>query len=854
MGAGRYTKQLFLIPAILLLLINSYHPCLSSTPPGLSPGDGEVIRFDLSRGWSFRKSGGKQVFPAEVPGCVHTDLISAGLIPDPFIGTNHLELEWIESESWEYMTEFEAGPELLAKEHIYLIFEGLDTFADVYLNGKLLLKADNMFRRWKTDCSEMIAPGRNSLRVVFSPAAIPPEKQGLLKLPGGDRVNVRKAAYQFGWDWAPRVVTCGIWRPACLLGWSRGRIENVRIIQRAIGNDQALLTAEVELEADGGEYRVEVSWPGKSDSRASELRELEAGSSKVCIDFRIPNPKLWWTSGLGEQNLYDISVRLLSGRELLDRKTVRIGLREIELVTETDEAGSSFFFRLNGVPVFMKGANYVPRDLFPSRVKEDDYRRLIESVRDMNMNMLRVWGGGIYERDIFYDLCDENGILVWQDFMFACGMYPFGNKFLQNVTEEASEVVKRLRNHCCIALWCGNNESDEGWHNWGWQEQFGYSAGDSARIWNGYLRLFHEVLPSVVSSEDGSRDYISTSPKYGRGDRRSLSEGDFHNWWVWHDSRPFSDYLGNTGRFMSEFGFQSFPPYRTVEYFAGSGRLRLNSEEVSSHQKHPGGNELIRKYMKRDYRVPSSPRDFVYISQLLQAGGVRMGIEAQRRAAPFCMGSLFWQLNDCWPGITFSCIDYFGRWKALAYSAREGFDHILVSPVLRGDSLEVYMVSDLLHDRKGKLEVRAFDFSGKLLFRERFRVNLSSNSSRVYFSASVERIAGKNDRRRTVLDFSFYSMGREAAGNQLYLVSPAELILPEPLIEYDIAETEEGPVIRISSRNLVKNIHLELPDAESVFSDNFFDMMPGEIREIRVQTDKGIEYIRENFRYRSLFR
>ncbi|MGM0484697.1 MAG: beta-mannosidase [Candidatus Krumholzibacteriota bacterium] len=823
---------------------------MSSGMPEPPPGDTGVIRIDLARGWSFRRAGGKNELPAEVPGCVHTDLLAAGLIPDPFIGTNHLELRWIESESWEYLTEFEAGPALCGKEHIYMFFEGLDTFADVYLNGRLLLKADNMFRRWRADCSEIIVAGKNRLRVVFSPASGPRGKKGRSKLPGGERVHVRKAAYQFGWDWAPRLVTCGIWRPACLLGWSRGRIADVRIIQRAIGDDQALLTAEVRLETDGGQFRVEVSGPGC----VSALRELEPGSSKVSIDFRIGDPELWWTNGLGEQNLYDISVRLVSGEEVLDRETARIGLREIELVTLPDEEGSSFFLRLNGVPVFMKGANYVPQDVFPSRVKEHDYRQLIESVREMNMNMLRVWGGGIYERDIFYDLCDENGILVWQDFMFACGMYPFGEEFLENVAAEASGVVRRLRNHCCMALWCGNNESDEGWHNWGWQERFGYSAGDSARIWNGYRKLFHEILPGVVSRQDGGRDYISTSPKYGRGDPRSLSGGDFHNWWVWHDSRPFSNYLENTGRFMSEFGFQSFPPYQTVEYLAGSGRLQLDSEEISSHQKHPAGNELIKKYMKRDYWIPSSPGDFVYVSQLLQARGVRMGIEAQRRAAPFCMGSLFWQLNDCWPGVTFSCMDYFGRWKALAYSAREGFDDILVSPVLRGDSIEVYLISDRLCSLEGELDVRVLDFNGELLFRESAGVNLPPGSGGVYFAAPAEEITGENGRKRTVLDSRFYHRGREAARNQLYFVSPGELILPEPEIEYDIVEAEGGGIIRIGSGNLVKNISLELHGAESFFSDNYFDMMPGENREVRIQTDKDMEYIRKNFRYRSLNR
>ena len=791
--------------------------------------------------------------PATVPGCVHTDLVAAGVIPDPFFGTAHRRLQWIGKKSWEYRTDFTPPRELAGKENIRLIFRGLDTFAEIYLNDSLILRADNMFRSWSAACSGLIRPGRNSLRVIFSPPDDPEAEPAGLNLPGGDRVYIRKAAYQFGWDWAPRLLTSGIWRPACLLGWDRGRIRNAWIIQKEIRSNEAVLKAEVELQiSDPGEYRIEVSDLSNGSSYGSAAEYLDAGDREATLDFRIPDPELWWTNGLGDQKLYSIMVELKSEGSVLDSREIRIGLREIELITRPDSAGSSFFFRLNGVPVFMKGANYVPQDVFPSRAGDDRYRRLIESVRNMNMNMLRVWGGGIYERELFYDLCDENGILVWQDFMFACGMYPFSGDFLKNVRAEAEQTVRRLRGHCCIALWCGNNESDEGWHNWGWQSRFGYSREDSSLIWNGYRKLFHKILPREVERLDGTRDYISTSPKYGRGDSRSLSEGDFHNWWVWHDGRPFESYREATGRFMSEFGFQAFPPYQTVKSFVPPGSLNLHSEEISAHQKHPRGNELIRSYMERDYQVPSWLPDFIYISQLLQARGVSIGIEAQRRASPFCMGSLFWQLNDCWPAISFSCIDYYGRWKALAYSARRAFADLLVSPVQKNDSVYVHIVSDRLESVAGQLRLNLIDFEGRPLGSRALEVRIEPNSSALFFSERVRNILRGADRRETVLKCALYEEEKKIAGNLLYFASPGDLFLPEPEIEYDIESVENGCVITLRSGTLVKNLYMEFEGENAFFSDNFFDLIPGRQRQITVRFAGKSDSIEEKFRYRSL--
>jgi beta-mannosidase len=848
-------KHILVLSAALLIL--SSGATVYSTPeqiPAVSAADPTpaVDTMKIDRGWSLRRIGDSRRIPAAVPGCVHTDLLAAGVIPDPFSGDNHERLRWIEKCRWEYVTDFVPAEEIVARDNIRILFEGIDTFAEIYLNGEHLLSTDNMFRSWSVEAAELINRGRNTLRVVFSPPIEASGADTMPRLPGGERVYIRKAAYQFGWDWAPRILTCGIWRPVYLTGWNRGRIDGVRIVQREINNERALLAVETSLEiGERRDYQLLISDRSGEVRYRKDAGRLEAGITTVGADIRIEDPRLWWTSGLGEQNLYDISVILISGRSVLDRKDLRIGLREIELVTDPDGAGSSFFFRLNGVPVYMKGANYVPQDIFPSRVPDSSYAELIGYAREMNMNMLRVWGGGIYERDIFYDLCDENGILVWQDFMFACGMYPYDDDFLDNAAEEAAGVIRRLRNHCSVALWCGNNESDEGWHNWGWQRRFGYSPGDSAAIWNGYRELFHRVLPEAVSRLDGTRDYVPTSPKFGRGDPRSLTEGDFHNWWVWHDGRPFQSYRHQTGRFMSEFGFQSFPAAETVESFVPEGRMAIGSAAIEAHQMHPRGNGIIREYMKRYYQVPEELKDFIYTSQLLQAAGIRTGIEAQRTAAPFCMGSLLWQFNDCWPAISFSAVDYFGRWKALAYSVRGGFADIVVSPVVEGDTVKVYAASGRLDDTGGELELRTVGFEGELLRSERRRISLGRNRGGLYYSAPLEEVIDGGAKERTALVCLFHEPGG-VWRKIMYFAPPKELSLPEPGIEYSISGQGREYIIKLRAENLVKNLYLELESADAHFSDNYFDMLPGEERKIKVRTGVRLEQAADKFRYRSL--
>ncbi|UCF04160.1 MAG: glycoside hydrolase family 2 protein [bacterium] len=803
-----------------------------------------MVRIELDRDWRFRKVGSGPWYPARVPGCVHTDLLANGLIEDPFYRDNEHALQWIENEDWEYETVIEADDRLLDNEGLELSFEGLDTYADVYLNDSLLLRTDNMFRRWRVPCGGHLWRGTNTLRISFrSPIeeALPVYRALGHELPGGSKVVTRKAGYHYGWDWAPRFVTSGIWRPAFLVAWDGARITDLQVFQSSLTGECATCSVTVEIESivpQDCEVSISLGGTGdtgvtgcdvlEKDSRGTVRRtaRLAPGTNEVALNLEIPDPILWWTHDLGGQFLYTVKAELRLAGATVDAAERRVGLRTIEVVAEPDEDGETFYFRLNGVPVFMKGANLIPLDCFLDRVTPERYEALVRDATLANMNMLRIWGGGIYENDRLYDLCDEHGILVWQDFMFACAMYPGTDTFLANVAHEARHNIRRLRNHPCIALWCGNNEIDEAWHNWGWQA--GYNPAERATIRTGYEKLFLEILPGAVAAYDPGRFYWPSSPRFGRADPRSLTEGDAHYWGVWHDGEPFEVFDEKVGRFMSEYGFQSFPAFETVESFTLPTDRGIETAVMRSHQKHPRGNELILDYMNRYYRRPKDFTSFVYVSQLLQAEGIRRGIEAHRRATPYCMGSLYWQLNDCWPVASWSSIDYGGRWKALHYRVRELFEDVLLSVVEDGESISVHVVSDRLQTIAGTIEMQLLDFSGNLLWGDMVRVTVAERSSRSYARIAGITLLSGRDRRSLVFVASLYEGSSRVARSLHYFVPPKELELRAAAIQTEIHPVHHGYSIGLTTGKLAKNVYLSLEGAECSFSDNYFDLLPGE--------------------------
>ena len=792
---------------------------------GCSTKNDVPIKMELHDNWEFKKVRDTLWNLATVPGNIHSDLLENKLIEHPFIGNNEEKLQWISKTDWDYKTTFLVDRKTLQKRHIELSFEGLDTYASVFLNDSLILKTNNAFREFQVEVKSILK-AENELRIVFENTSISEDKEkNSLKytLPEGNRIFTRKAQFQYGWDWGPKLNTSGIWRPIKLTAWNDYKIENINIIQNTLTDSIASLIVEIadsNFSKDVLNYEVYIN-------DTLEFQKPE----KPEIPITIKNPKRWWPHNLGEPYLYDIKVVVRNGKTILDSVLVKKGLRTIDLITEKDSIGESFYFKVNDVAVYAKGANYIPQNSMQNQVTNAHYEKLLNDVVDANMNMLRVWGGGIYENDIFYDLCDEKGILVWQDFMFACAMYPGDQAFLENVQEEATQNVKRLRNHASIALWCGNNENAEGWNRWGWQAD--RSEHEKEEIWSYYLKVFDSILPNTVDKLTDT-DYWESSPKYGRGNPKYKFEGDAHDWWIWHDAYPFEHLEENVPRFMSEFGFQSFPSYEAIKYINQSDLIDISANSFQSHQKHSRGFQLIREYMERDFPVPEKAEDYVYMSQLLQAYGITKGIEAQRRAKPYNMGTLYWQLNDCWPVVSWSSIDFFGKWKALHYKAKHSFEDVLVSSKLENNILRTYVINDDFESHSGELSVKILDFEGNPLYQFSKSIILESNASQLQHQVNLE--AFKLDASKVVVVSNFNN-----SQSLYYLVKPKELKLKQGDIEQKITKTDIGFSIELSSKTLQKDVFL-YSDEKGHFLDNYFDLLPNETKIVVFQTkSKTIE-------------
>jgi beta-mannosidase len=806
----------------------------------------------LNENWQFTEMGKENWLPATIPGTVHTDLLNNKIIEDPYFRDNEKKLQWIEEKDWEYKTTFSVDEITFSKQNIDIIFEGLDTYANVYLNDSLITNANNMFRTWQCNCKNILKKENNKLYIrFFSAVKVSDSIASLfdLKLPGGNQVYIRKTPYHFGWDWGPRFVTSGIWRPVYISAWNDVKIEDVSFQQHNITREQAELRVSFFLNCYTTDlYKISVKDVNNTITYAEKTDSLFEGYNLDAFDFNLYNPRLWWTRDLGSPEMYAFRFEVRKNNTVVDEKICNIGIRKVELIRENDSTGETFYFKLNDVPLFIKGANYIPQDNFLPRVKKENYESLIKNCSRSNINMLRVWGGGVYEDDEFYNQCDFNGILVWQDFMFACGMYPGNFDFLKNVRVEVSQNISRLKNHPCIALWCGNNEIDEGWNNWGWHKQFGYSKNDSVKIWNDYNMIFNKIIPDALGSISPSSAYIPTSPKIGWGHPESLKEGDAHYWGVWWGMQTFDVYKEKVPRFMSEYGFQGFPDLKTIESFTLPGDRFLYSDALKNHQKHPVGFETIQKYLEAEYDTPKNLEEYIYVSQLLQAYGMRTAIEAHRRAKPYCMGTMYWQLNDCWSSVSWSGIDYYGRWKGLQYFVKEAYKEILVSPVEENDFIKVYIVSDKLYRSTGILKLKLLDFSGNILLQKDTNVIIPENSSRVYFQINKNDLISGYNKNEIVFTANLELLEGASYENYLYFVPPKELIISEVEIIFNVIEEAKGITLKIQSNKLVKNLCI-YSDEEISFSNNYFDLIPGEIETVYCETSLKKEEFEKKLKY-----
>lgn len=827
---------------------------------------GTPYTLSLHEGWKFTRTGSDEWLSARVPGTVHQDLIDHGKLPNPFYGMNEAKIQWVEKEDWTYRTSFVVTPELLARDAASLVFEGLDTYADVYLNGSLLLKADNMFVGYTLPVKAVLREGENKLAIRFrSPVretAVQWDTDGFNYPADNDhsdkRMSVysRKAPYSYGWDWGIRMATSGIWRPVKLVFFDAASIENYHVKQLKVSESEARIDNRLEVNnvmTTVCPAVISITYGYGNDRKTIRTEvTLQPGMNEVSLPITVDHPHLWMPNGWGEASLYDfIATVEVNGNEVA-RQEKKIGLRTIRVVMENDKDGKSFYFEVNGKPLFAKGSNFIPDDALLPNITADRYRQLMADVKAANMNMIRVWGGGIYEDDMFYEEADRNGILVWQDFLFACTTYPHDPTFLKRVSEEVEYNIKRLRDHASLAMWCGNNEIYEGIRYWGWEKK--YPPAIYAEMKRGYDVLFRQLLPTLVEKFDPDRFYLEGSPyeaNWGRPESWKIA--DSHNWGIWYGQKPFESLDAEIPRFMSEYGFQAFPEMKTIRTFAAPEDYALESPVMNAHQKSTIGNSLIRKTMSLYYKVPEKFEDLVYAGLILQGQGMRHGMEAHRRHRPYCMGSLPWQLNDSWPVVSWSAIDYYGNWKAMHYQTRRAFAPVLVNTIREGEELCHYLISDLLKDEPVTLQLDLMDFNGKIYRTRKHEGTLSANTSQLFTKENwQEALAGK-DTADVLMHAILKSKKGEILSDEIYyFAKPKNQHLPHTPLRVKVSKKGTTCEVTVKADKLARDIFIEVPEQGARFTDNFFDLLPGHQKTVRITLPNGSPVSGEGIRVRQL--
>lgn len=809
--------------------------------------------YVLDKGWEFSQAGSNEWMSARVPGTVHQDLLDHGRLPDPFYGMNEQKVQWVEKEDWLYRTVFTVTADQLKSDAAWLTFEGLDTYADVYLNGSLLLKADNMFVGHKLAVKDVLREGENRLMIRFrSPVeeTAPQWDTDGFNYPADNdhsekrmSVYTRKAPYSYGWDWGIRLATSGIWRPVKLTFCNGAAIDDFFVRQQEVTEQVAKVDNQLEINnvtSTPKEAQVKVVYAyGEQADTLTRTVVLQPGKNSLSMPAWIEKPHLWMPNGWGDPALYTFTATVsVDGKEVASREEA-IGLRSIRVVMEDDKDGKSFYFEVNGKPMFAKGSNYIPGDALLPNMTGERYARLFEDIRAANMNMVRVWGGGIYEDDRFYEEADRNGILVWQDFIFACTTYPHDPTFLKRVSEEVVYNMRRLRNHASLAMWCGNNEIYEGMRYWGWKDK--YSPVVWKEMTEGYDVLFRQLLPELVAANDPGRFYMHGSPyeaNWGRPESWKIA--DSHNWGTWYGQKPFESLDTEIPRFMSEYGFQAFPEMKTIRMFASPEDYELESPVMNAHQKASIGNFLIKKTMALYYKVPEKFEDLIYAGLILQGQGMRHGIEAHRRHRPYCMGSLPWQLNDSWPVVSWSSIDYYGNWKAMHYQIRRAFAPVLVDAIKEGNNLSYYIMSDRLTDEELTLNLELMDFNGKVYRKQKVDGLLPANTSKLFYQEPVEQALAGRDSATTFMHMVVKSKKGEVLSDEIYYFAhPKDQLLPKTPLHWQVKQKKGYCEVTVKADKLARDIFIEVPVQGVCFSDNFFDLLPGQKKKVIITSPDG---------------
>lgn len=785
----------------------------------------------------------------QIPGTVLSGLLAAGKIKDPFYRTNEDATRALFWKDYVFTRTFDVDEELLAQQHIVLVCEGLDTLAEISINGTFLAKTDNMHRTWKFQTKKLLHPGKNEIQIVFRSVLrfiedYPYEAHKKINyIPCGSMKGnqlLRKAHSMFGWDWGPQTIDAGIFRDIYLQGYSHARIEDIRIHQQHAKNVSVQTSITLSESVPGQKLCVELSEDGADKPLQTKLCKTNA-DGVAAVDFVIENPKLWWPNDYGDQPLYIVRTTLLDeDGTSLESITRRIGLRTLTISQEKDEWGNEFAFCVNGVKIFTRGGNYIPDDCLYTRITEKKLDYILESCRRAHFNCVRVWGGGYYPSDAFYDRCDEKGLIVWQDLMYACNVYDVTDAFAENCRQETYDNVRRLRHHASLGLWCGNNEIESAWDHWGdFQKETPYLRAD-------YIRLFEEVLPKAVQEADGETFYWHSSPSSGGcfDNPDDANRGDTHYWDVWHGQKPFTDYRKYFFRFCSEFGFQSFPCAKTVNSFTLEDDRNIFSRVMESHQKNDAANGKMLYYLSENLRYPKDLTHLLYASQVLQGMAIKYGVDHWRRNRGRCMGTLYWQINDDWPAPSWSSIDYFGRWKALHYMAQKFYAPHAVSMTLEDHRCHVYFSNESFETTEYSLTLSIRDLSGNVL--ETYETKGNSPAFSAIETAVVDICSWEDQKDDVFLEAVIHTKDQKVLKDVETLVPYKYLNLKNPVISTEAEETNDAFILHISSDCFAPFVALDFDDADVIFSDNFFHLTDKTVQDIIVKKEDILQGHFEN--------
>jgi beta-mannosidase len=780
---------------------------------------------------------------ASVPGTVHTDLLARGILADPFVGMNENPAQWVDTQQWVYRRRFKISPKMLREPRIELLAEGLDTFAEIRINRKAVALTANMFIAHRISIKRYLRKGLNTIEILFDSPTVRSkaleERHGRLRVAlEPHRVYTRKAQYSFGWDWGPKFTTSGIWKNIRIESCSGPRLNHPFARVRSVRPEMAIVELSVEIEhATRGTLNLRSSVE-KGAWGATNIVRVTGSTASILV--HIPNPGLWWPNGYGDQVLYHAHISLLDDETEIDSIELPFAIRTVRLMQENDDEGTTFILEVNGVKIFCKGADWIPSDTFIPRIPDSTYERLLGLAKESHMNMIRVWGGGFYEQDVFYNLCDRLGLMVWQDFMFACGEYPQDRWFLDEVKSEASSVVRRLRNHPSIVVWCGNNECE-----WIFCTE---NAGKSPDDMSG-ARIFSGILPAICKVLDGTRPYWRSSP-FGTNFPNGESDGNHHQWTVWSFWKDYKEYENDKGRFITEFGFQAPANRRTFEDVLPEKDCTPQSPSFEHHNKQVEGPERLIRFQAAHHRISTDFDGFIYKCQLVQAEALKCAVEHWRRRKFLTAGTLFWQLNDCWPVSSWAVIDSALRPKAAYYFAKQFYAPLLVSFKTTAGGIEVHFTNDRLKPVSGTWKIELRSFNGKRRWSRERSAKVAGNSSSRLLSVGSAEYTGF-DSATHYLHAQFLIEGAVVAMNRFFFEEPKRLRLPVADVSAVLRKGKEGACrLSIKADRFVKYLRLELEDV--LFDDNYFDLDAGEWREIMFNSTLGVNDIKKKLRLRWL--